>query len=324
MMLMALPLVALPLIALVFVAAGSAPQPPTTPDRDGAELRSDANPRDRSGRPVRPGKGYRFPNRETTGVPNGWEPRQTRGSDLTVTRPGTVVQDVRFTNGADIVVKADNVTIRRVDMQGGTITNQFGSVPEGCGRNMVVEDSTFEQIPGRFDPSDFPVIGEGGYTARRIEVAGRGEGPRMSDCGPVTLEDSFIGIRGAASADDCGDVHSDGVQAVGGVGGTARNNTIVFMNECGTSPWFVVHPGPPPNNSGHYRIDGLLVAGGGYSFRQQLSASVTGLRIVHNSWVYGPLGEMDCSAISRWEAKLVTVDADYRVARVVRKLRCRN
>jgi hypothetical protein len=308
-------LAALALVALAVVLAVS-----VRGADDRAERQAGSDPTEHAGRPDAAGEGYRFPSPETTGVPAGWRPSRTRSTDLTVTSPGTVVQDVRFTDGAKIFVEADDVTIRRVEMQGGYVTNQSNG--ECSGKNTLVEDTTFEQIPGRFQPSDFPVIGEGNYTARRIEVDGRGEGPRLSSCGPVTLEDSFIKIKGGPSSDACGEGHSDGVQAVGGVGATARNNTIVFTNDCGTSPWFVVHPGPPPNNSGRYTVDRLLVSGGGYAFRQQLPASVTGLRIVDDSWVYGPLAEMDCSVIDPWDAKLVTIDSGYRVERVVRDQPC--
>jgi hypothetical protein len=261
-----------------------------------------------------------FPNPASTGVPAGWVPATTRSTDLTVTTPGTVVQDVRFTDGANIIVKADNVTIRRVDLQGGFITNQYGTAPTYCGHNLLIEDTTFEQIPGQFQPSDFPVIGEGSYTARRIEVDGRGEGPRLSDCGPVTLEDSFIKIKGAEwGAPECDAVHSDGVQAVAGVGATARNNTIIMVNPCGTSPWFVVNPAV---NTGLYTIDRLLVSGGGYSFRQEVSASVTGLRIVDRAWYYGPIAEMDCSVISPWDAQLVTIDTNYQITSTIRDQPC--
>lgn len=292
--------------------------------RDRFELRAGTNARDRRSHPRRHGSRIAsrvFPNPATTGVPPGWTPARTRSTDLSVTTRGAVVQDVRFTNGASINVTADNVTIRRVDMQGGVITNQYGNAPANCGHNMLIEDVTFRQIPGRFAPSDVPVIGEGSYTARRIEVDGRGEGPRLSDCGPVTLEDSFIKIRGAdPGTPECEQVHSDGVQAVAGVGATARNNTIVFETPCGTSPWFVVNPSV---NKGNYKIDRLLVSGGGFSFRQQVAGSVTGLRIVSRSWVFGPLDEMDCSVLSPWEAKLVTIDSRYRVTRVVRDQPCR-
>jgi hypothetical protein len=313
---------ALALVALAVVAAVSAPDRDRRPRAGGgdrAEPRASRDPRDRASRPSAALKGYRFPNRETSGVPDGWVPRETRADDLTVTRPGTVVQDMRFTDGASIVVKADDVTIRRVDMQGGIVTNQYGDAPAGCGHNLVVEDTTFEPIPGKFEPSDYPVIGEGSYTARRIEVDGRGEGPRVSDCGPVTLEDSFIKIRGAdPGTAACDQVHSDGVQAVAGVGATARNNTIIMETSCGTSPWFVGNPGV---NKGTYKIYRLLVAGGGYVFRQGVPASVTGLRIIDKSWVYGPIDNA-CPDISPWEAKIVRVDSSYRITRVVRSQRC--
>jgi hypothetical protein len=290
---------------------------------DGREVRAGTSPRNRKSHPrasTSPPPPGGFPNPASTGVPAGWTPKQTRSSTLTVTKRGAVVQDVRFTNGADILVKANNVTIRRVELQGGFITNQYGDAPANCGHNLLIEDTTFRQIPGQFEPSDYPVIGEGSFTARRIEVDGRGEGPRLSDCGPVTLEDSFIKIHGAdPGTGACEAVHSDGVQAVAGVGATARNNTIIMQTYCGTSPWFVVNPAV---NKGRYTINRLLVSGGGVAFRQEVSASVTGLRIVNNSWVYGPMGEMDCSVISPWEAKLVTINSDYQITRVVRNQPC--
>jgi hypothetical protein len=256
-----------------------------------------------------------FPNPASAGVPSGWTPAQTLSTDMTIRTPGVVVEDIRFTNGASISVFADNVTIRRVEMLGGVITNQFGDAPANCGHEMLIENVTFKQQPGQFVSSDSPVIGEGSYTARSIEVDGRGEGPRLSDCGPVILENSFIRIHGAdAGTPACDQVHSDGVQAVYGVGATARNNTIIFETPCGTSPWFVVNPSV---NTGTYTVDRLLVSGGGYSFRQQVTGSVTGLRIVDRAWVYGPLDEMDCSSLSNWEAKLVTIDADFQVTDVV-------
>jgi hypothetical protein len=283
----------------------SSPPPPTTTTTE-----APAEPE-----PSTPPAAAGFPNPASAGVPAGWTPAQTVSTDMTISTPGAVVEDVRFTNGASISVQADNVTIRRVEMLGGVINNQFGDAPANCGHDMVIENATFKQQPGQFEPSDVPVIGEGSYTARAIEVDGRGEGPRLSDCGPVTLEDSFMRIHGADEGTPaCDEVHSDGVQAVAGVGATARNNTIIFETPCGTSPWFVVNPSV---NTGTYTVDRLLVSGGGYSFRQQVTGSVTGLRIVDGAWVYGPLDEMDCSSLSNWEAKLVTIDADFQVTDVV-------
>jgi len=261
-----------------------------------------------------------FPNPASTGVPSGWEPAQTVSTDMEIRTPGTVVEDIRFTDGAKLLVYANDVTVRRVEMLGGVIMNQYGDAPANCGHDMVVENVTFKQQPGQFAPDDYPVIGEGSYTARAIEVDGRGEGPRLSDCGPVTLENSFIRIHGADEGTAaCDAVHSDGVQAVYGVGATARNNTIIFETPCGTAPWFVVDPAV---NTGTYTVDRLLVSGGGYSFRHEVAGSVTGLRIVDRAWVYGPMDTVNCSSLSSWEAKLVTIDANYQVSGVVADQPC--
>jgi Bacterial TSP3 repeat len=300
--------------------------------RDRCELRSGTNPRNRESRPMRrcsesppeppknvtptpaPAPAGGFPNPASTGVPAGWTPARTLSTNLTVTTAGAVVQDIRFTNGADILVRAPNVTVRRVDLQGGIITNQIGT----CNAGLLVEDTTIEPQPGQAYTTDAgPVIGEGGYTARRVEIWKRGEGFRASDCGPVTIEDSFTYILGDTA--DCGlDLHSDGLQGYFGTGVIARNNTFIFGNKCGTSPWFV-----PRNqgNSGNYTVDRMLVAGGGYVFRQGVPASITGLRIVNRSWVYGPISNL-CSVISPWEAKIVNIDSNYQVTGVVRDQPC--
>ena len=39
-----------------------------------------------------------FPNPASTGVPAGWEPAQTMSTDLEIREPGTVVEDIRFTD----------------------------------------------------------------------------------------------------------------------------------------------------------------------------------------------------------------------------------
>jgi hypothetical protein len=310
------------LLAFALVAAGVVVA--VSPDRDGPrpDRRTDASPRERPNRPPAALEGYQFPNRETTGLPKGWAPQETRAEDLTVTEPNTVVEDIRLTNGASIIVKAKNVTIRRVDMQGGVVTNQSG---ESCAAGLVVEDATFRPAAGKpYAGNDLPVIGEGGYTARRVEIWKRGEGFRASGCGPVTITDSFAYIQG--DTPDCGrDLHSDGIQGYYARGMTVRNATIVFGNDCGTSPYYIGYgpgyPSKPAINTGRYNVDRLLVAGGGYVFRQGVRGSVRGLRIVDKSWVYGPI-DSACSDLSPWDAKIVEVDAHYRITRTVRKQRC--
>jgi hypothetical protein len=299
---------------------GTNPRDPRSHPRRGAPTSPQESPPNQS--PPTPGG---FPSPASTGVPAGWTPAETRASSLEVTQPGAVVQDIRLTNGADILVRAPNVTIRRVDLQGGTITNQYGSAPANCGTGLLIEDTTFEPEAGQPYTSDpGGVIGEGGYTARRVEIWKRGEGFRASDCGPITIEDSFAYIEGDVWPGCPLGLHSDGVQAYYARGSTMRNNTLIFGNHCGTSPYFMGYGGKDPSvptiNTGTYNVDRLLVSGGGYVFRQQVPGSVTGLRIVKN-WVYGPIDNR-CSVLSPWEAKIVNIDSNYQVTEVVRDQPC--
>ena len=270
--------------------------------------------------------GQQFPNRASTGVPSGWVPQQTRSTSLTVSSAGAVVQDIRFTDGAGIFVRAPNVTIRRVELQGGMISNQVGSTCPGPG--LMIEDSSLGPMAGQqFLASDVPAIESGGYTARRVEIWNRGEGFRGSICGPLRVEDSFAFIHSSTTLTGCsGDLHSDGYQSYGASGGTFVNNTFIFPIHCGTAPFYAGYGYPqsscagqprsscPANssfNTGTYNVNRLLIAGGGYPFRQQTPGSVTGLRIVNNAWAFGPIDNR-CSVLGPWEAKIVTLGHDYR------------
>jgi hypothetical protein len=58
----------------------------------------------------------------------------------------------------------------------------------------------------------------------------------------------------------------------------------------------------------------LIVNGGGFPFRVG-RGSVNDLNIVDGSWVYGPI-EVNCSAMTSWEAEIVTLDAAGQPVRV--------
>jgi hypothetical protein len=146
-----------------------------------------------------------------------------------------------------------------------------------------------EQVPGHFEPSDYPVIGEGAYTARRVEVDGRGEGFRLSDCGGVTFEDSYVSIRGASPGTAaCDEVHSDGLQGYHATGtNVIRNVTLIFETECGTSPFYIGYgpggagSGQPPINTGTYEIRHVLVGGSsGYPLSLQVASAATDVKII--------------------------------------------
>lgn len=254
-----------------------------------------------------------FPSPRTTGVPAGWVPRRTRSSDLVVRRAGAVVHDVLLRD-ADLIVEAPNVTIRRVDLQGGSITNFNGNPCQG---GMRVEDTTIEPPPGsKYSVETEGVIESAGYTARRVKIWRRSEGFRSEeDCGPVRILDSFAKI--VIPPGRC-DLHADGIQGYGGPHTVVRNTTIDFTEaDCGTAPFFI------PKNQGNTSADvhHLLVMGGGYPFRLGVPATVSQLAIVNRSWVFGPI-DVACGAMRSWDAHIVTITRNYHVARFVRRQRC--
>jgi hypothetical protein len=271
--------------------------------------------------PVPPDPGDKtWPNAANTGTPPGWIPKTTRTTTLTVTTPGTVVEDVRLV-GASLVVDADNVTIRRVDIQGGGINNTPGGT---CRNGLILDQVTIRRSPGQVTGSlGQAAVREGGYTARRVKIDGLPEAFRVGGaggyrCGPVTVEDSFARVT---YPDTCGDWHGDGIQGYDGPALVARNVTLELVERSGcggTAPFF--YPHSQGNTS--VVIDRMLVKGGGFPFRLGMTGTVTGLKIVDRSWGYGPI-DVRCSAISRWEAQIVTIDpATYTVTGILRQQAC--
>jgi hypothetical protein len=257
-----------------------------------------------------------LPTPSTAGVPTGWVPAQTRTSNLVVTKPGAIVQDVLLQN-ADLVVDAPDVTIRRVKLQGGRIQNRPGST---CRNGMLIEDSTIEPSPGRTDSAESEgVVGYGGYTARRVKIWRRSEGfrdgGRSAGCGPVRIEDSFAKI--VLTSAHC-EEHSDGIQGFDGPPLTVVNTTIDFTEAaCGNAPFFV----SDGQGNTSAKIDGLLVMGGGIPFRLGVPGRVAGLKIADRSWSYAPV-HVTCALLSAWDAQIVTVTRGYKIAGTRRRQRC--
>jgi hypothetical protein len=198
---------------------------------------------------------------------------------------------------------------------------------------MVVEDSAIGPPPGASAPATEPyVVGEGGYTLRRVEIGPVGDGPRISyrpeGCGPVLIENTFISVTQNGNSA----WHSDGLQCWYGDRVTIRNVTIDARGDrLGTSAAFFY----PNQNCTSADVDRLLLAGGAQAFRlgephresndfviPYGESTVRNLRIANNSWIYGPL-DAKCSVISAWEAKIVNVDwQTYQPTSVVRDLPC--
>jgi hypothetical protein len=263
-----------------------------------------------------------FPNESTTGTPEGWEPVTTTGSTVFLTEDDEVLEDVRVTDSAEVIVSGQNCIIRRCELWGGRINNN----PAGCGNGLLVEDTSL--LPE--DPPDGPandgegVVSYGGYTARRVKILNRSEGFRVSSvdlgCGPCTIEDSFVLL---APPVPCVDWHGDGIQGFNGAGLTVNNLTIDMRDTdggtCfGTAPfWWPSGQG----NEGDVNIYRLLVMGMGYPFRLHMPASVDQLKIVNNTWEFNPV-EVTCAGITFWNAEIVEIDANYRITSVVESQPC--
>lgn len=251
-----------------------------------------------------------FPTRESAGLPDGWSPRQQVTGDYWIRTPGQVVEDLKITNGA-IYIAAPNVTLRRIQGAGAYVRNGYAAA---CQPGLVIEDSEFT-ANGRTSDRDEPVIGHGGYTVRNVMIDGVPEGLRVGatdiGCGPVTVERSFIRV---VSPDSCTDWHGDALQGYGGAALTVRQSTMLMQvkNNCwGTAPFF--YPSGQGNTS--VDIDGLLVGGGGYPFRNGMPGPVRNLNVIDNDWVFGPV-DVRCSVVTNWSAQAVRLDAAGQPIRV--------
>lgn len=253
-----------------------------------------------------------FPTAKTTGVPLGWVPKTTYTRDLRVTEVGAVIEDVRI-RGANLFIDAENVTIRRVEIEGGHIINDPVNV---CRNGLLLEDVSIVRASGQTtDAADQPAIGPGGYTARRTKIDGLSEGFRVGGknegCGPVVIEDSFARIT---APDICVDWHGDGIQGYGGPALVVRNVTLELVERpgCGgTAPFF--YPADQGNTS--VDVDRLLVKGGGFPFRLGMPGRIRGLKIVARSWGYKSI-DVDCSIVEDWEASIVSQEGSNRLAQV--------
>ncbi|MGI5189641.1 hypothetical protein ACQEVI_15995 [Promicromonospora sp. CA-289599] len=249
-----------------------------------------------------------FPTAETAGLPAGWSPRRTHTGDLWIRKAGTVVQDLRITDGV-IYVAAKDVTLRRVDAVGAKVVNDAGGT---CGSGLVIEASRFVAGSAPTSDTDLPVIGNGGFTVRDVVIDGVPEGIRVGaeQCGDVVIERTFVRIT---PPDACPDWHGDGIQGYGGGSVTVRQTRIIMheREDCyGTAPFF--YPSGQGNTS--LTVDGLLVEGGGYPFRAGAPGTVRDLQVVRDSWGHGPVDVL-CSALTTWQAHVVTVSKDGRTAR---------
>lgn len=242
--------------------------------------------------------GANFPTRASTGTPSGWSPRTTVNGDYNVTTAGAVVQDLRIVNG-NLNIRANNVTVRRVEVSSGQINNVFS---RQCSNGLVIEDTTI--LRGGTDIGQ-PAIQFGGYTARRVKIDGPSEGLRVGGkdygCGEVRVEDTFVNVNAFAGCERSGsgiDWHGDALQGYNGPKVTVRNS-VLKLNPTpyciGNSAFFY-----PTQGNTSADIDKVLVSGGGFVFRLDTPGTVRNLKVVDDSWYYGPSHNQSCSGGITW------------------------
>jgi hypothetical protein len=279
-----------------------------------------------------------YPTESTTGTPPGWQPTEILSSDLTVTAPGTVIQDVRMVRG-NIWVRAANVTIRRVDMQGGRINNSCcinqpydGQYAGTSAPGMLVEDVTFSNPPGvTHTPDVYYRLGDSNYTARRVKILDQLEGFRTGakdwpGAGEVVIEDSYVRLDTTTIVNvGCGG-HPDGVQGYVGAHATIRHNTIDLYStggSCENGAVFIAD-----SSAGADVINNLLL-GGAFTLRAhdgpfRLIDNV----IANNTWQYGPLtcdgnGAVGYQIVEQFGNRVAEVDnTTYQVGATVRTVAC--
>jgi hypothetical protein len=212
------------------------------------------------------------PGADSTGVPAGTTLR--RSGPLTVSTAGTVVEDLEV-HGA-IEIAADHVTVRRCRVLGG---GHWGIRVAAGTTGAVVEDS--EIVPATPSTSMDAVRAEGGFTGRRLEIAGTADGLKAGT--GSRLEGSWIHDLATGP-----DTHNDAVQILGGsdivlVGNRlegASNAAVMVSTEFGPVQGLL--------------LQGNWLDGGGYTLnlRGGPHGVPQGLRVVSNrfgrGFGYGP------------------------------------
>lgn len=257
-----------------------------------------------------------FPTATSVGVPAGWTPTAIRQGDWPITQSG-VYTDVRVNGSID--VRVAGVTLRRVQVVGGVVNN----VSSGRCYPFTIEDSSVIQGTTWSNAGGNGAVGVGGYTARRVAIVDRVEGFRVggrsdAGCGATLIEDSYVRL---APPRPCGDWHGDALQGYDAPPLTIRNTTLdARTSGCGATSAFFYGDERSAGNAPSV-IRGLLVAGGGYPFRTDTPSDVEGLRVLNNSWAYGPVEfDVTCDDVTRWVNNAVVTDMT--ASTIVRPLTC--
>jgi hypothetical protein len=151
------------------------------------------------------------------------EAKLTKTSGFTITEPGSVWDSLAVTGS--ILVKADNVTIRRSRIRGNV--RQAGGAS-----GLVLEDC---DIDGGGKPG--VGVAAGDFTIRRCDIHGWGDGAKIN--GNVVVEESSIFDLFQTSQS-----HNDGLQCMSGSNIVIRRNRIENLNHGNSCIFLSTSKGP--------------------------------------------------------------------------------
>jgi hypothetical protein len=211
-----------------------------------------------------------YPDETNTGVPPGTT--LTNSGSITVTQAGAVIQNLNV-NG-QIVVKANNVTIRNVKLTSGDyypIDNSNGNT------GLLVEDTEIIATNANVTSG----ISFTNYTARRVNVHGSSDGFKADS--NVTIEDSYIHDLVVTATS-----HNDGIQTTGGSNVTIRHTTCKLSTTNGANACMQI--GNEHGANSNWLITDNLLDGGGWTINAgngNTNMTVTNNRFTRNAG-YGP------------------------------------
>lgn len=213
-----------------------------------------------------------WPTTSNTGVQPGVTLQDVGGS-VSLSTPGMVFEN-KIVHGT-ISVKADNVTIRNVKVVGSVTGFAAIEVRWWEGISGAVIEHVELAGPGN---TDVAAIGNGGYTARNVNIHGYGDGFRAEK--DVVIQDSIIwDLTGPSWA------HFDAIQTTGAENIKIIHNRIENQNDQTACIQLGNEFGPIKN----VVIDRNLMAGGGYSFYggwggDMAKNPVSNISVTNNVW----------------------------------------
>jgi hypothetical protein len=240
-----------------------------------------------------------FPTADCTGVPSGTKLATING-DYTVSKTGAVVEGKRITG--DLRIEASGVKIKNSEIH--------GEVKNATTQSYEIANSTVGPPSGC---NTAAAIGNSNYKATGVHIRNFSDGFR-NEGNDILIQDSYVSLCSRT-----GD-HSDGIQGYkGGSNVVIRHNTI---DQRGANKDDVTAPIFFSDGSKGAVVEDNMFIGGGYTVRLYGSGyTFSGNVVVNKAWVFGP-ADNDCGGIRWSDNKLVEIDSNYRVTKVVSTLNC--